>query len=101
MRRIVLLSAAAMSVCACGTTPVVQEEIQCRIDPKLVERCPPPVGLTEGLTYGELLKLMQQDRGALATCGARGEALVKAITACTEEVDKFNQRVRDINKATR
>jgi hypothetical protein len=99
--RIVLLAAAALSVCACGTTPVVEKGVPCRVDPALLERCPPPVGLTEGLTYGELLKLMQQDRAALAACGVRGEALVKAITACTEEMEKFNQRLGDINKATR
>jgi len=97
MRRILALLAAVILSGCCRSVPVIKEAIPCKPPQELSGSCDLPVKIEEGITYDELLRLVQKDREHLNTCGRRYEDLVKLINACNEEIDKHNQRIQEIN----
>lgn len=96
----ILLSAIAVTGCT-TVAPVIEEAIQCKPPEALLANCDTPQEIQAGVTYADLIKLMQQDRQNLADCGVRHEDLTKAIAVCNDEIDKYNQRIRTINAAVK
>lgn len=91
----------AVLLAACTTSvPVVGEAIKCEPAEEIARRCELPVQVREGITYGELIKLMQDDRQALGVCANRHDALTKAITACNQQIELHNQRLRGMNEVS-
>lgn len=90
----------ALALAGCTTpVPVVSEAIRCEPASEIARRCDLPLAVREGITYGELVQLMQSDRQALGSCADRHEALAKAIAVCNEQIDSHNQRLRGMNAA--
>lgn len=84
---------------ACTTSvPVVGEAIKCEPAEEIARRCELPAQVREGITYGELITLMQGDRQALGVCANRHDALTKAIAACNQQIELHNQRLRGMNE---
>lgn len=94
-----LAFALMLGISACATrVPVVSEALKCEPAEDIARRCELPQQVQEGVTYGDLIKLMQNDRQALGVCANRHDALAKAITACNQQIESHNQRLRGINE---
>ncbi|MEF9995884.1 MAG: hypothetical protein RR784_04800 [Burkholderiaceae bacterium] len=89
-----------VGVSACATNvPVVTEVLKCEPAEDIARRCELPKQVQEGITYGDLIKLMQEDRRALGVCANRHDALAKAIAACNQQIESHNQRLRGMSEA--
>jgi hypothetical protein len=97
MRRILALLAAVLLSGCYHHVPVIQESALCKVPPEFLTSCDLPVKIEEGITYADLLQLVQKDREHLANCCHRYEDLVKLINACNEEIKKHNQKIQEIN----
>ncbi len=97
MRSILALLAAVILSGCYRSVPVINEAIPCKPRQELLRTCDLPVKIDEGITYADLLQLLQKDREHLSDCSRRYEDLVKSINACNEEIDKYNQKIREIN----
>jgi hypothetical protein len=96
--RIILALLAAVILSGCyRSIPVIKEAIPCKPPQELLGTCDLPVKIEEGITYADLLQLVQKDREHLATCCHRYEDLVRLINACNEEIEKHNQKIQEIN----
>lgn len=93
-----LLGSIVLTACT-STVPVVGEALKCEPAAEIARRCDLPREVREGITYGDLVKLMQEDRQALGVCANRHDALAKSIAACNEQIEQHNQRVRGMNAA--
>lgn len=93
-----ILGGVGLAGCA-SSVPVVGEALKCEPAAEIARRCDLPREVREGITYGDLVKLMQEDRQALGVCANRHEALARSIAACNEQIEQHNQRVRGMNAA--
>lgn len=99
MKALILSAAlgAAMTAGCSTPVPVVGEAIRCEPPAEIARRCDLPASVREGITYGELMQLIQADRQALGSCANRHDALARTIATCNEQIDAHNQRLRGMN----
>ncbi|MEK8049288.1 hypothetical protein AACH10_03460 [Ideonella sp. DXS22W] len=95
------LAAIALLLPGCAATVVkALPTLDCPVAPELLQaRCAAPAPLADGINYGQVLQIAQQDRKALADCGAREAALVQSVQACRQAIARYNQAVADSERA--
>ncbi len=97
MRIILALLAGVLLSGCCHNVGLIQESALCQPPQELLSTCDLPVKIEEDITYADLLKLVQEDRAHLRTCGRHYEDLLKFINDCNQKIDKHNQEIRKIN----
>lgn len=101
MRRMRMSAAvsAAVSLSACTHyVPVVTPALRCEPAANLLQACERPGGLSDGATYGDLVRQSQVDRQNLQRCALQHADLVQALAACNEEIGRHNEALTQINK---
>lgn len=95
------LAAAALLLPGCAATVVKPlPTMACPVAPELlVARCAAPAPVTDGINYGQVLQIAQQDRKALADCAAREGALIRSVMACQQAIERYNQAVAESERA--
>lgn len=105
MRRIAVclaaVSALVLLLSGCAATVVKPlPTMACPVAPELlVARCAAPAAVADGINYGQALQISQQDRKALADCGAREAALIRSVQACQQAIERYNQALADSERA--
>lgn len=104
MRRLMLI-ASALSVAVsllpgCAATVVkALPTMDCPVAAELLSaRCASPLPVADGIDYGTVLQIAQQDRKALADCRAREAALIGSVQACQQAIARYNAQLAEIER---
>jgi hypothetical protein len=85
----------------CHPLPVIAPSMQCTVPDDLAKSCAAPALVKDGITYAELLSLVQEDRANLRICGQRYADFVKRAKTCEAGVAAHNEAIRKINEASK
>lgn len=95
------VAAIALLLPGCAATVVkALPTLDCPVAPELLQaRCAASAPVADGINYGQVLQIAQQDRKALADCAAREAALVNSVQACQQAIARYNQALADSERA--
>lgn len=96
------LAAAVLLLPGCAATVVkALPTLDCPVAAELLSaRCAAPAPVADGIDYGTVLQIAQQDRKALADCRAREAALVGSVQACQQAIARYNAQLAEIERQT-
>ena len=77
----------------CATTVVVPKAPTCPAPALLTLPCEPLKAIPEGTSYGELLKIYQEERRNLALCAQRQRDLAQHVAQCNAELGRYNDHI--------
>jgi hypothetical protein len=80
----------AIALGGCATHIVVPPAPGCPVPASLVEDCPKPAALEDGINYGDLLLKQQSDRRSLELCASNQRALKRLVAECKAELERYN-----------
>jgi hypothetical protein len=89
-----------MMLSAC-CTPIkhIDPPVLCEIsETKMREQCSVPAAIPANATYGDILKLHNEDRHALQLCLQHDEYLQKQISICNRNLKEYAKRIEELNR---
>jgi hypothetical protein len=98
MRTILATLASLVVLSGCSTSHSdIKECISCRAEVELLKSCDLPIEIKDGVTYLELIDLINNDRENLRKCGTSYNTLLEIYNTCNQKIDDYNKGIREID----
>jgi hypothetical protein len=97
--RLVVLSIPIVLSACCTPIKHIDPPVLCEIpEARMREKCSAPAAIPVIATYGDILKLHNEDRHALQLCLNHDEYLKEQISTCNNSLKEYAKRIQELNR---